>query len=343
MGGIAFEGTSMDWTSRRVLITGADGFIGSHLAERLVRAGAEVTALAQYNSFDSHGWLDDLAPEVLSVMRLVRGDIRDAHQMTALSKGQDTVLHLAALIAIPFSYEAPSSYVATNVMGTVNVLKAALEAGCRRLVNTSTSEVYGTARVTPISEDHPLCGQSPYSASKIGADMMADAFHRSFDLPLLTLRPFNTYGPRQSERAVIPAVIRQALDPACAEIGVGDLAPERDFTFVDDTAAAFMAAAALSDAHLGRTFNAGTGRMVTIGETVELIRAAAGTDKPVTQEAPRKRPEKSEVMALMADASRLAEASGWRPETSLEDGIARTVQWWRKRIASVRAQTGYMT
>jgi len=333
----------MSWKNRRVLVTGADGFIGSHLAERLAGLGADVTALALYNSFDASGWLDDSPAPVRDAMTVVRGDVRDPHQMADLCKGQDVVMHLAALIAIPYSYDAPSSYVQTNVQGTVNILQGALKAGVSRVVHTSTSEVYGTALFTPITEDHPLQGQSPYSGSKIAADMMADSFARAFDLPVVTLRPFNTYGPRQSERAVISTVIRQALDPKCGSIRVGDLTPTRDFNFVDDTAAAFLAAAELDDAHIGQTFNAGSGRMVSIGDTVEMVRRVTGTDKPVLQEAHRKRPEKSEVMALMADPTKLQEASGWGAATTLEEGIARTADWWRGRMDRVRAGAGYMT
>lgn len=334
----------MDWTSKRVVVTGADGFIGSHLSEALVRAGANVTALALYNSFDSAGWLDEVDSEVRAGMTIVRGDVRDAWQMQTLCAGADTVFHLAALIAIPFSYEAPASYVATNVTGTVNVLNACRAAEVRRVVHTSTSEVYGTAQVRPIPESHPLQGQSPYSASKIGADMIAESFFRSFDLPTVTLRPFNTYGPRQSERAVIPTVIRQALDPTCPDIRIGDRTPERDFNYVDDTVAAFLAAAAMDDAHLGKTFNAGSGRMVTIGETVDLITFATATDKQIVEEAARKRPAKSEVMALMADASAFTAASGWQPQTSLEEGLAATVDWWRARVESgTRPGREYMT
>ena len=322
----------MDWTSNRVVVTGADGFIGSHLSEALVNDGANVTALAQYNSFDSAGWLDEIDNDMRASMTIVRGDVRDAWQMQTLCDGADTVFHLAALIAIPFSYEAPASYVATNVTGTVNVLNACRAAGVRRVVHTSTSEVYGTAQIRPIPESHPLQGQTPYSASKIGADMIAESFFRSFDLPVVTLRPFNTYGPRQSERAVIPAVVRQALDPACPDIRIGDRTPERDFNFVGDTVDAFLAAARMDDTHVGKTFNAGSGRMVTIGETVDLIAMIVGANKEIIEEAARKRPAKSEVMTLMADASALTAASGWQPQTSLEDGLALTADWWRGRI-----------
>ncbi len=333
---------SLEWKNRKVFVTGADGFIGSHLAEALAASGAEVTALALYNSFDSCGWLDDVAAPVRAAMNIVRGDIRDPHQMAGLCKGQDVVFHLAALIAIPYSYDAPSSYVQTNVQGTTNILKASLDAGVSKIVHTSTSEVYGTAQFTPISEAHPLQGQSPYSASKIGADMMAESFARSFDLPVVTLRPFNTYGPRQSERAVISAVIRQALDPNCDAIRVGDLTPTRDFNFVVDTVSAFMAAAALGQNHFGQTYNAGSGVMVSIQQMLEMVKTLTQCDKVVLHDAQRKRPQKSEVMTLLADASRFEAAAGWTTQTSLENGLGKTIDWWKTRLDRVRAGTGYM-
>ncbi|MHA1598082.1 MAG: SDR family NAD(P)-dependent oxidoreductase, partial [Alphaproteobacteria bacterium] len=333
---------NMSWGKRKVLVTGADGFIGSHLCQHLARAGAEVTALAQYNAFDSHGWLDDIAADERAALKLVRGDIRDAHQMMDLVQGMDTVFHLAALIAIPFSYEAPGSYIETNIKGTVNVLTASRQAGVRRIVNTSTSEVYGSAQFTPITEDHPLVGQSPYSASKIAADMMAESFYRSFGLPVLTLRPFNTYGPRQSERAVISTIIRQILDDGCAEIRLGDLAPERDFNFVTDTVRSFMLAADLGDEHLGATFNSGSGRMVSIAQLLEKLRDISGSEKPLLTEEARKRPEKSEVMALMADASRFNAASGWTQQVTLEEGLKETLEWWRGRMDRIRPDASYI-
>lgn len=275
-------------------------------------------------------------------MRLVRGDVRDPHQMAELCRGQEIVFHLAALIAIPYSYAAPASYVDTNVHGTLNLLEGARRAEVRRFVHTSTSEVYGTARVTPIDEDHPLQPQSPYAASKQAADAMAVAYHRSFGLPAAILRPFNTYGPRQSERALIPAVIRQALDPRCDAIAVGDLAPGRDFNYVDDTVAAFLAVAGMAENRLGETFNAGSGRMIGIGEAVERIRALTGTNKPVRVDPARIRPAASEVMALMADAGRLKAATGWTPAVDLETGLARTVAWWRGRADGLRGDGHYM-
>ncbi len=335
----------MDYTQRKILVTGADGFIGSHLAEALVAAGAEVTALAQYNSFDSHGWLDDLAPDVRDAMHLVRGDIRDPGFVDGISAGQDIIFHLAALIAIPYSYVAPQSFVDTNVTGTLNVLEAARRHGVQRLIQTSTSEVYGTAITTPITEDHPLQGQSPYSASKIAADMMTEAYARSFDLPVVTLRPFNTYGPRQSERAVIPTVIRQALDPACDAIELGDLTPQRDFNYVADTVAAFLALGASEDAEPGAVYNAGSGQAHSVGDMVAMVQTITGVNKPVRSSEDRKRPERSEVHLLLADASRLTALTGWTLGTNFETGLSYTVDWWRGRIQAgkVRPDAGYAT
>ena len=335
--------SSLTWTGRKVLVTGADGFIGSHLAEALVERGAQVTALALYNSFDGHGWLDEIDPARRGAMRLARGDIRDPDQMRALAKGQDAIFHLAALIAIPFSYEAPSSFVQTNVQGTLNVLSAARDAGVGRVVHTSTSEVYGTARFTPITEEHPLQGQSPYSASKAAGDLMAEAFHRSFGVPVVTLRPFNTFGPRQSERAVISAIVRQAIDPRCAEIRLGDLTPKRDFNFVADTVEAFLAVAGLAESHGGQVFNAGSGVMVSIKDVLDRIVAATGCKKPVVHEDIRVRPADSEVMALMAASDKLTAATGWKSRVALDEGLARTVDWWRPRLDRVRDDARFLT
>lgn len=335
----------MNYAGKKVLVTGADGFIGSHVAESLLAAGADVTALAMYNSFDSHGWLDELPETAREAMRLVRGDVRDPSFVDRIAAGQDVIFHLAALIAIPHSYVAPQSYVDVNVTGTLNVLEAARKHGAGRVVHTSTSEVYGTAITTPITEEHPLQGQSPYAASKIGADMMAEAYARSFELPVVILRPFNAYGPRQSERAVIPTVIRQALDPACEAIKVGDLTPERDFNYVGDTAAAFLAAGGTDELDYGVPFNAGSGVAHTVGDMVETVRRLTGANKPVESEDSRIRPEKSEVRVLLADAGKFRDASGWAPETDFEAGLAATVDWWRGRIADgkVRPGTGYAT
>ena len=334
----------MDYTGRKVLVTGADGFIGSHLTEMLVRGGAEVSALSCYNSFDSHGWLDDLPATVLKEFRLIRGDIRDAALVRRIVQGQDVVFHLAALIGIPYSYVATQSYVETNVMGTVNVLEAARSGDVARIVQTSTSEVYGSAITMPIAESHPLQGQSPYSASKIGADMMAASFARSFELPVAILRPFNTFGPRQSERAVIPTVIRQLLDPACEALAIGDVTTVRDFTFVADTAAAFLAIGAAPGIAFGEPYNAGSGEAVTVAQVIDLAVEITGCSKPVRSDAGRMRPSNSEVRALLADSGRLTAATGWRPGTNLRDGLTRTVAWWRDRLdrGQVRSADGFM-
>lgn len=334
----------MGLDGKKTFVTGADGFIGSHLVAGLVAAGARVTALSLYNSFDSNGWLDDLAPEHAREIEIVRGDVRDAPQMSELCRGKDVVFHLAALISVPFSYRAPASFAETNVSGTVNVLNGARDAGVARFIHTSTSEVYGTAQTLPITEDHPLRAQSPYAASKIGADMMAEAFGRTYGMSIVTLRPFNTYGPRQSERAVIAATVRQFLDPEVDAVELGDLTTRRDFNFVGDTVAAFAAAAAaeLGEEDNGAAFNAGSGRMVTIAEMVDLVRAATGSNKPTAETAERRRPDASEVRALQADASKFAKLTGWAPATSLEDGIDRTVEWWRGRMASIRRTAAYV-
>ncbi len=265
--------------------------------------------------------------------------------MRRLVARQDTVFHLAALIAIPHSYAAAQSYLDTNISGTLNILEAAREHDVRRVVHTSTSEVYGTAITVPISESHPLQGQSPYSASKIGADMLAEAYARSHDLPVVILRPFNTFGPRQSERAVIPTVLRQALDPEVRAILVGDLTPIRDFTYVEDTAAAFMAAGAARSVAFGVPYNAGSGQAVTVGDVVQLIRSLTECDKPVMQEVGRMRPPKSEVKELLCDARRFTAATGWQPKVEFRDGVARTVAWWRRRFEEgrVRQEASYAT
>lgn len=330
----------MKYGNTSVLVTGADGFIGSQLTEALSAAGAKVTALAQYNAFDSHGWLDSLPPDLAGSVTLERGDIRDAAFVAGLAEGRDVIFHLAALIAIPYSYVAAQSYIDTNVTGTLNILEAARRHGVRRVVHTSTSEVYGTAITTPIAESHPLQGQSPYAASKIGADMMAEAYARSFDLPVVTLRPFNTYGPRQSERAVIPTVIRQALDPACDAIRLGDLTPKRDFNYVADTVRAFCAAGAADGLTWGAAYNAGCGEAQSIGDMVETVRRLTGCNKPVEQEAARTRPANSEVRLLLSDSTAFRQATGWAPETGFEQGLAKTIDWWRDRIAAEKVRPG---
>ncbi len=336
----------MNYDGVKVLVTGADGFIGSHLTEKLVDRGGKVTALCLYNSFDQFGWIDDLHESVRAKLRLVRGDVRDSAFVRRIVRGQDIVFHLAALIAIPHSYITPQSYVETNVLGTLNVLEAARESGVARIVHTSTSEVYGTAVTMPIAESHPLQGQSPYSASKVGADMMAEAFARSFKLPVAILRPFNTFGPRQSERAVIPAIVRQALDPTCPAMFVGDTTPMRDFTFVEDTADAFMATGIMPNIQFGRPYNAGSGNAVTIMDIINLVTRLTNCNKPVVQrESDRMRPADSEVGALLADSSRLSADTGWRATIDLREGMKRTIAWWRSRLAGglVRREATFIT
>jgi NAD dependent epimerase/dehydratase len=335
----------MSYMGTKILVTGADGFIGSHLTEGLVSAGADVTALAQYNSFDSHGWLDDLPDQIRKNVNLVRGDVRDAAFISRLVPRHEIIFHLAALIAIPHSYAAAQSYVDTNVLGTLNVLEAARQSSTERIVHTSTSEVYGTAIKMPIDESHPLQGQSPYSASKIAADMMAEAFARSFGLPVVILRPFNTFGPRQSERAIIPTIIRQALDPSCPAIMVGDATTVRDLTFVTDTAAAFMAAGQAEGIEYGQAFNAGSQRAIMIGDLIDVIIDLTSSRKPVLQDEKRLRPTNSEVRALLADSTRFVRATGWSPQVKLREGLERTVNWWHNRFSAmqVRRQQDFMT
>lgn len=329
----------------KVVVTGADGFIGSHLTELLVRRGATVTAMCLYNSFGSEGWLEDAPPEIRAAMDVRAGDVRDPHFMQRLLDGADVVFHLAALIAIPYSYTAPRSYSETNVLGTVNVLEACRAGAVGRVVHTSTSEVYGTALFTPITECHPLQAQSPYSASKIGADCMVEAYARSFGLPAAILRPFNTFGPRQSERAVIPTVIRQALQPDIGEIRLGDLTPVRDFNYVEDIARAFLAIGCAEGVEYGRAYNAGTGVAIAVRDVVARIQAlVGGAKKPIVLQSDRLRPAASEVMALVADAERFRRATGWTPVESFDSGLERTIAWWREVVGKgcQRRATGYL-
>ncbi len=318
-----------------VMVTGADGFIGSHLTEALVKKGEKVKAFCYYNSFGKWGWLDSLPSEIVSEIEIFMGDIRDPHGVRVAMEGQDTVYHLAALIAIPFSYHSPDSYVDTNIKGTLNVLNAARDLGTKRLLVTSTSEVYGTARYVPIDENHPFQGQSPYSATKIGADRLAESFYRSFALPLTIVRPFNTYGPRQSARAVIPTIITQLLSGR-DEIRLGSLHPTRDFNYVEDTARGFMAIAGCDKA-VGEEINIATGREISIGELAEeLIRQIRPSAKIVCDEE-RLRPEKSEVERLLGSAEKLQKLTGWAPAYSFEEGLGRTIQWLRQNLADFKA------
>lgn len=322
----------MTWTGKKVLVTGAGGFIGSHLTEALVTAGAQVRAMVHYNSAGRRGWLDQ--SPLKNDMEIVAGDITDGGSVSAAMQGRDVVFHLAALIAIPYSYSAPLSYVQTNIVGTLNVLEAARRLGTSRVIQTSTSEVYGTAQFVPISEAHPLQGQSPYSASKIGADKLAESYFRSFELPVVTVRPFNTYGPRQSARAVLPTIITQCL--AGKTVRLGSLTPTRDLNFVSDTAAGFMACAAHPDA-VGRTLNIGSGREISVGDLAQLTASLIGADVRIECEDQRLRPPGSEVERLLADNRLAAEVVGWKPAVSLETGLQRTIDWFRENAGSYRA------
>jgi dTDP-glucose 4,6-dehydratase len=306
-------------------VTGAGGFIGSHLTEALVIAGATTTAMVRYNSGSLIGNL--AFSDARKEMRVVSGAIEDSDFVYGVIKGQDIVFHLAALIAIPYSYEAPRTYVRTNIEGTLNVLEAARRYDVARVVHTSTSEVYGTALRTPIDENHPLQGQSPYSASKIAADKLAESYYRSFATPVTTLRPFNTFGPRQSARAFIPTIISQALERD--EIRLGSLTPERDMTFVSDTVAGFMAAAAAPGIE-GSTINLGTGNTYSVGWFANRILGLMDVDKPLVQEDERLRPASSEVMKLVSDNTRARDTMGWSPKVSLDDGLRRTIEFVRK-------------
>ena len=314
----------MDLRNKRVLVTGADGFIGSHLTEMLVKKGARVKALSQYNSFNDWGWLERV--DCLNDIEVISGDVRDPHFCKHLTKEVDVVFHLAALIAIPYSYVAPDSYVDTNVKGTLNICQAALENGCERVIHTSTSEVYGTAQYVPIDEKHPLQPQSPYSASKIGADAMAMSFYNAFALPLTTARPFNTYGPRQSARAVIPTIITQ-IAAGKKEIRLGDVTPTRDFNYVEDTCRGFIALAECDEA-IGQTVNIGSNREISIGDTLNLIKQIMNSDVTFITEEQRIRPDKSEVFRLWCDNSLIRRLTGFEPAVSIEEGLRRTVEWF---------------
>ena len=315
---------------KTVLVTGADGFIGSHLTEALVRQGFNVRAFVYYNSFNSWGWLDQCADDIKGQFEVFAGDIRDPHGVKEAMKGCDAVLHLAALIAIPFSYHSPHTYVDTNIKGTLNVLLAARELGVKRIIHTSTSEVYGTARFVPITEDHPLQGQSPYSATKIAADQLAHSFYSSFNLPVVTIRPFNTYGPRQSARAVIPTIITQIANGA-RKIQLGALTPTRDFSYVQDTVNGFLAALK-SPNGLGQVINLGSNFEISISETVALIAEGMNTTVEIISTEERIRPENSEVERLWADNTKAKELFRWQPTYSGRDGFKRgldeTIAWF---------------
>lgn len=316
----------MNWSNKRVLLTGAGGFIGSHLTEELVRRGARVRALVRYNSQNSWANLEQLPEEVKGELEIVGGDIRDPFLVDHCTQGTDVVFHLASLIAIPYSYLAPQSYVETNITGTLNVLQAVRKHKVAKLVHTSTSETYGTALYTPIDEKHPLQGQSPYSASKIGADKLVESYHRSFDVPVATIRPFNTYGPRQSARAVIPTIISQAISRDRVELG--SLSPIRDLTFVSDTVEGFIRIAETPET-IGEVVNIGNGYGATVGEVAERILKLLDAQIPILTSEERVRPERSEVLELICDNSKASALTGWKPCVSLERGLAETIEWVR--------------
>ncbi len=321
----------MKLANKKILVTGADGFIGSHLTEHLVRMGCDVRAFVLYNSFNSWGWLDESPDEIRRELNIFSGDVRDPNGVRQAMKGCDVVLHLAALIAIPYSYHSPDTYVDTNIKGTLNIAQAARDLDVERVVHTSTSEVYGTAQFVPITEEHPLQGQSPYSASKIGADQIAMSFFNSFETPVSIIRPFNTYGPRQSARAVIPTIISQIANGATS-IKLGALHPTRDFNYVMDTVRGFVAVAE-ADACVGEVTNVGSGFEVSIGDTAALIAEVMGANIEIQCEQERLRPEKSEVERLLADNSKVEKLAGWAPEFAGIDGFKRglkeTADWFR--------------
>lgn len=320
----------MGQKSRRILVTGADGFIGSHLTEELVRRGYNVRAFVLYNSFNSWGWLDYSEPEIKKNIEIFSGDVRDPHGVRKAMKGCDIVFHLAALISIPYSYHSPDMYIDTNIKGTLNIVQAARELGISKVIHTSTSEVYGTARFVPITEDHPLQGQSPYSASKIGADQIAMSFYQAFNTPVSIVRPFNTYGPRQSARAVIPTVITQ-IASGSGKIKLGSLHPTRDFNYVKDTVNGFIAIAK-SDQATGEVINIGSNYEISIGETVKIIAEIMNESIEIESDPQRIRPENSEVGRLWADNSKAKKLTGWEPAyggtEGLKRGLEETVAWF---------------
>jgi NAD dependent epimerase/dehydratase len=326
----------MEWTDKSVLVTGAGGFIGSHLAERLLEMDAEVTAFVHYNSRNDWGMLADISEENKSRIKVVTGDITDTFAVKKAVQNQDIVFHLAALIGIPYSYSAPQSYVNTNVMGTLNVMQACLDAGVSRIIHTSTSEVYGTARYVPIDEEHPLQGQSPYSASKIAADKIAESFYCSFNLPVSTIRPFNTFGPRQSMRAVIPTIIIQAL--TSNEIKLGSLDPLRDLTFVPDTVNGFIKMAESKKA-IGRVINVGSGECTSIGALAQRILLKVNPQAKISTEKERVRPDKSEVMRLECNNTRAKTILHWKPQYSLDEGLDQTIAWMKTHVKDYKSTT----
>lgn len=323
-------------TGQTVLVTGGDGFIGSHLVEALVKKGAYVKALSLYNSFNYWGWLEDVS--CLNEIEVLTGDIRDPFFCKTITKGVNTVFHLGALISIPYSYIAPASYIDTNVKGTLNMCQAAVDNECDRFIHTSTSEVYGTAQYVPIDEKHPLQPQSPYSASKIGADAIALSYHNSFGLPVAICRPFNTYGPRQSARAVIPSIIIQ-IASGMNRIEVGDLSPTRDFTYIEDTCRGFIAIAQCDEC-IGQTVNSGSNYEITIRDMLELIKKLMNSEAEFVTDKQRMRPGKSEVFRLLCDNSKIREMTGFRPEYDIERGLTKTIEWFLKEDNLKKYKTG---
>jgi dTDP-glucose 4,6-dehydratase len=322
----------LNWKGKKVLVTGAGGFIGSHLTERLVEVGASVRALVHYNALGTWGWLDQ--SDFRNDIEVIAGDVRDRDSVAEAVQGTEYIFHLAALIAIPYSYQAPLSYVRTNIEGTLNVLQAARQMSVNQVVHTSTSEVYGTARYVPIDENHPLQGQSPYAASKIGADKLAEAFHLSFQLPVVTVRPFNTFGPRQSARAVIPTIITQCLNGH--SVNLGNLHPTRDLNYVSDTVEGFLKAASVGNA-VGKTINLGSGQETSIKDLAELIAGLIGRSMDIQCDKQRIRPPNSEVDRLLADNRLARKLLGWKPSTSLEDGLKQTIEWVKAHLEQYRA------
>ena len=318
----------MQLKGKKVLVTGADGFIGSHLLEALLLEGCDVRAFVYYNSFNSWGWLDTLQPDVIQSLDVFSGDIRDPNGVFEAMKGCDAVFHLAALIAIPFSYHSPDSYVDTNIKGTLNVLQAAKRLGTERVLITSTSEVYGTAQYAPIDEKHPFQGQSPYSATKIGADRLAESFYRSFGTPIVIVRPFNTYGPRQSARAVIPTIIAQLL-LGHTELRLGSLTPTRDFNYVKDTAQGFIALAG-TDSAVGKEINIATGKEYSIGDVARVLTSELNPSARIITDDQRLRPEASEVFRLMGDNTLITTLTNWQPRYELDAGLRDTIDWFRQ-------------
>ena len=317
----------MQLTNKNILVTGADGFIGSHLTEMLLAQGNKVKALSYYNSFNYWGWLEDVPKN--ENLEIISGDIRDPHFCKEITKGVDIIFHLAALIAIPYSYVAPDSYVDTNVKGTLNICQAAKENGNIRLIHTSTSEVYGTAQYVPIDEKHPLQPQSPYSASKIGADAMAMSFYNAFELPVTVVRPFNTYGPRQSARAVIPTIITQ-IAAGKKQIKLGDVTPTRDFSYVEDTCRGFIALAE-SDQTIGETINIGSNFEISVGDTLNLIKEIMHSDVEFVTDKQRLRPGKSEVFRLWCDNTKINKLTGFKPQVDIKTGLSKTIDWFTKK------------